>query len=128
MTHLVLAIPRAESVKTLDATSITIHVCAFPSTDHSNCVDVSKCYLACLFHAQEVQKHISVYGWLNEYNPQTRRHLHITCNFGSMRSTHKLILNISKQNWTLLRVSNSHTMYRNTMGPLRLHQAVVLTC
>ena len=51
-------IPRAESIKTLDTTSITIHVRAFPSTDHSNCVDVSKCYLACLFRAQEVPKHI----------------------------------------------------------------------
>ena len=61
--------PRAESIKTLDTTLITIHVRAFPSTDHSNCVDVSKCYLACLFRAQEVPKHISVRGRLNEYLP-----------------------------------------------------------
>ena len=45
---------------------ITIDVRAFPSIDHSNCVDVTKCYLACLFRAQEVPKHISVRGRLNE--------------------------------------------------------------
>ena len=61
---------KAESIKTLDTTLITIHVRAFPSTDHCNSVDVSKCYLACLFRAQEVPKHISVRGRLNEYNPQ----------------------------------------------------------
>ena len=37
---------KAESIKTLYTTLITIHVRAFPSTDHSNCVDMSKCYLA----------------------------------------------------------------------------------
>ena len=60
-----MAIPRAESIKTLDTTLITIHVRAFPSTDRSNCVDVSKCYLACHFRAREVPKHISVRGRLN---------------------------------------------------------------
>ena len=60
---------KAESIKALDTTLITIHVRAFPSTDHSNCIDVSKCYLACLFpctRLQEVPKHISVRGRLNE--------------------------------------------------------------
>ena len=64
------AIPRAESIKTLDTTLITIHVRAFPLTDHSNCVELSKCYLACLFRAREVPKHMSVRGRLNEYNSQ----------------------------------------------------------
>ena len=55
-------IPRAESIKTLYTTLIIIHVRVFPSTDHSNCVDVSKCYLACLFRAVEIPKHILVRG------------------------------------------------------------------
>ena len=127
MTHLVLAIyRRAESIKTLDTTLITIHVCAFPSTDRSNCVDVSKCYLACLFRAQEIPEHISVRGRLNEYTHKTRRHLHITRNFGLPLTVHVPHINsFLTFNWTLLRVSNSHTMYRNTMGPLPVHQAVV---
>ena len=37
-----------------------LNVRALPTTDHSNCVDVSKCYLACLFRAREVPKHLHV--------------------------------------------------------------------
>ena len=44
-------------------------ISAFPTTDHSNCVDVSKCYLACTDRARDVPKHISVQGRFNENNP-----------------------------------------------------------
>ena len=47
---------------TLDTTLIT--VCAFPTIDHSNCLDVSKCFLACTYRARDVPKHISVRGRL----------------------------------------------------------------
>ena len=39
-----------------------ITISAFPTTYHSNCVDVSKCYLACTDRARDVPKHISVQG------------------------------------------------------------------
>ena len=48
---------KAESIKALDT---TIHVRAFPSTDHSNCVDVSKCYLACLFRARDCERYPNI--------------------------------------------------------------------
>ena len=44
-------------------------ISAFPTTDHSNYVDVSKCYLACTDRARDVPKHISVQGRFNENNP-----------------------------------------------------------
>ena len=44
-------------------------ISAFPTTDHCNCVDVSKCYLACTDRARDVPKHISVQGRFNENNP-----------------------------------------------------------
>ena len=44
-------------------------ISAFPTTDHSNCVDVSKCYIACTDRARDVPKHISVQGRFNENNP-----------------------------------------------------------
>ena len=34
-------------------------ISAFPTIDHSNCVDVSKYYLACTDRARDVPKHIS---------------------------------------------------------------------
>ena len=47
-----------------------ITISAFSTIDHSNCVDVSKCSLACTDRAREVPKHISVQGRFSENNPR----------------------------------------------------------
>ena len=63
---------QAESIKTLDTTHFT---CTFPSTDHDNCVDVSKCYLACLFRAQEVPKHVQGGSQQRDFTPRNNEKL-----------------------------------------------------